>query len=74
MGGIFFLFGFFFLCVWRLTARPVVLVVCCVSHGSAMEVMEVAASESDIDTRTTTRYLTKYERARVIGTRALQLR
>jgi hypothetical protein len=37
------------------------------------DVMEFGADEQP-DTRTSTKYLTKYERARVIGTRALQIR
>jgi DNA-directed RNA polymerase subunit K/omega len=51
-----------------------------VPHLTPMEVVEIGdASASAVplgpgEARTTTRYLTKYERARVTGTRALQIR
>lgn len=43
--------------------------------GPRTEVLpETAAAATDADSRITSRYMTKYERARVLGARALQLR
>jgi DNA-directed RNA polymerase I, II, and III subunit RPABC2 len=46
--------------------------------GSEQKATEGAAAGSQApahdETRLTTKYMTKYERARIIGTRALQLR
>lgn len=42
-----------------------------------IEILEVGAQQSQAvppEERVTTRYMTKYERARVLGTRALQIR
>ena len=38
-----------------------------------MEVINADGSAIDKSSRTTTKYMTKYERARVLGTRALQI-
>lgn len=52
--------------------------------GEQVEVIDAAAAEKDASSsgprkvdpsqRVTTRYMTKYEKARILGTRALQLR
>mmetsp|Transcript_21653 Transcript_21653/g.31514 ORF Transcript_21653/g.31514 Transcript_21653/m.31514 type:complete len:129 (+) Transcript_21653:68-454(+) len=41
--------------------------------GEKMEVLESGSAPTDKTKRVTTRYMTKYERARVLGTRALQI-
>ncbi|KAH3759649.1 DNA-directed RNA polymerases I, II, and III subunit RPABC2 [Pelomyxa schiedti] len=45
------------------------------AQDQTMEVLDAAAAESSgaVKERTTTKYMTKYERARVLGTRALQI-
>lgn len=43
-------------------------------HGGVNSVKSVRSKKIATDKRTTTPYMTKYERARVLGTRALQIR
>lgn len=41
--------------------------------GTRIQILEKGPQKIDSDKRITTRYMTKYERARVLGTRALQI-
>lgn len=48
------------------------------AEQAEMEVVDATeggtVGQTDVDNRVTTKYMTKYERARILGTRALQIR